>query len=155
MWKKVCSAKADNLIDISNMCHSLKGLRARIQVLSQEQITPTENCIPPLTSVYFLVSLPAWLILWFIKKEVSSRVKVTCDWLVHSLFCPAGYDAEQDSPLDTNCYLQEKLSSSFKKANSTIREKIRIGILTFNIILSSWNFQNHICNVILLFLQTL
>lgn len=139
------------------MCHSLKGLKARIQVLSQEQITSTENCILLLMSVYFLVSLPASLILWFIKKDVSSRVKVTCDWIVYSLFCPAGYDAERDSPVDTNCYLQEKkLSSSVKRASSTIREKIHIGVLTFNNMLISRNFQNHICNVLfLLFLQTL
>lgn len=42
-------------------------------------------------------------ILWFIKTEVSSRVKVTCDWVVYFAFCPARYDAEQDRPVDYNC----------------------------------------------------
>lgn len=50
--RKFLVKKPDNLIDRSNICYSLKGLQARIQVPSQEWIMSTENCISPLTSVF-------------------------------------------------------------------------------------------------------
>lgn len=38
-------------MDISNICYSLKGLQAQVQVLSQEWFMSTENCISPLMFV--------------------------------------------------------------------------------------------------------